>query len=205
MARKIAYLTALVFVTALASREAGAGALSPGGLLALSEPAAPDEGDLKAPPEKLTTGKKLVLSGWTLYAGGYLLAVGVGLPVLFAGNAVDYCQAEEGDDKMCGVTYLVNGGLIALPLVGPLISGAFMFKEHAGSAKGFGAFLVIDSLIQIAGLAAAIAGHVIRRAEKKRASLGYDGTLTLSGGRIRLAFSPALTPGGGGVGVAGTF
>jgi len=203
--------TSMVFVLALAAGllfcaaghaqapADGASTADPAAASAGVEPAAPASGPAAAPPpaappKKRISGKKLalIIAGWTVFGTTWLPAVGWGAysATLYAPSAV-----------------------FVIPCLGPIIVGILNFtassiwgnsggnSEVSGIMIGLGVFFVFWGLIQGAGLAMAIAGHVIRD-EPAQASLKK---MFGKQRRAGVTLAPLATKESVGLGLAGWF
>jgi hypothetical protein len=149
-------------------------------------------------------GRTMMIAGWASLAGGYAASLVVGMPVFV--YAVDPCGKPENEgNDLCGVGATIYMALMAVPLVGPAIVAADMFRYGDAGEKGFGAFMLIDSLVQVAGLAVAIAGHVTFAKGQKLVRKGGFLRPGYDGGRFSLFAAPFGAAGGGGIGVTGQF
>lgn len=109
----------------------------------------------------------MMISGWSLFAGSYIITALVG--------AVAY---DLGDEQL--------GGALLIPVAGPLIA-----IPQADTLSGK-VFLVIPFLAQTAGLTLGIAGTVMfARSGRANTALNADGVrLTRSGLRLNAGMSP---------------
>lgn len=149
-------------------------------------------------------GRSMMVAGWATLGGAYALSLVVGIPVYAV--AIDPCSDATGaGDDLCGAGYGVTIGIMAVPLVGPAILAVEMFKYGTAQAKGFGAFLLVDALAQIAGLAVAIAGHVTFEKGQKLMRKGGFLRPGRTGDRFGIFAAPFAAPGSGGIALAGYF
>lgn len=149
-------------------------------------------------------GRSMMVAGWATLGGAYALSLVVGIPVYAV--VIDPCSDATGaGDDLCGAGYGVTIGIMAVPLVGPAIVAVEMFKYGSAQAKGFGAFLLVDALIQIAGLAVAIAGHVTFERGQKLMRKGGFLRPGRTGDRFGIFAAPYAAAGSGGIGLAGYF
>jgi hypothetical protein len=184
----------LAFALCFAGLETGAWALQ-------------TEADLSEDPESSggasveASGKKLplpertyIIAGWSMFGGGWLLSAIVGMPVF--GMSIDMCGPHDPSDDIygmaCGMSHVITGSFILIPLFGPFVSGVLVINGAQGAQKAFGAFLILDSLIQMTGFSLAVAGHVLAAKKKKQASAG-----------ARLKIFPLVSATG--LGLAGSF
>lgn len=149
-------------------------------------------------------GKAMMIAGWASLGGGYAASLVIGMPVF--SEVIDPCASPENSgDDMCGQGVVIYMGLMAVPLVGPAIVAADMFRYGNAGEKGFGAFMLIDSLVQVAGLAVAIAGHVTFQKGQKLMRKGGFLRPGRTGDRFGFFAAPFAVQRGAGMGLAGYF
>lgn len=155
--------------------------------------------------ERITArGRTMMIAGWASLAGGYAASLVIGMPVFV--YAIDPCgDPESSGDDLCGIGATIYMGLMAVPLVGPAIVAADMFRYGNAQEKGFGAFMLIDSLVQVGGLAVAIAGHVTFARGQKLVRKGGFFRPGYAGDSFALFAAPWAASRGGGIGVTGCF
>jgi hypothetical protein len=123
-------------------------------------------------------GLGLRIAGWTMFGLTYFSS-------FMAGVAI---SQEDSDD----------GWPLMIPLVGPAIVGFRLFDEE--EATGLGVLAIVWSILEVAGLTMAVAGHV-RRARARRQVLQVGG----SGPGRRVAVVPQGPAGSAGLSLAASF
>jgi hypothetical protein len=144
----------------------------------------------------------LILAGWLTFANAYILGLAAGIPLL---GAYGPCSASQQYSENCGMGQAIFSGIMAVPRVGPLVVAGYVFTGVEGGGAAIGLFFLLDSFIQIAGLAIAIAGHVKRYNTLKKIKGEKTSMPGFPNGRFGIAAAPFVSSSGGGIAVRGSF
>ena len=161
------------------------------------------EGDrllLKLRVEKQRKGKVLLGTGYSMFGLAYLAGFVEGTILHFAGSL----GAAWNDD---GLSSYEEFSAISpvIPLIGPFFQADMLFTQGSGDDVISGSLLVMDGLMQIAGLGMIIAGHVLHDRARHERPVSPGGMTTAGGRDFGITVTAFPVSGGGGVGVSGYF
>jgi hypothetical protein len=184
---------AAVAAVLVLSAAGGARASEPGETAPIAAPEGAEQ--RPAPADRVLTGTKMIIAGWVVLGSLHILSMVEGSIMGFAGAFGENGRSryeEFQDFSPC------------VPLIGPFFQASY-FTERGYEDDGFYAFLLIfDGLLQLGALATAVAGHVILR-KGLRSGSGERSAGSRIAERRLLVPSLLHVPGGGGLGLAGTF